>query len=339
MSGGYLFGWDSDANEWVKVECNPDGELLIDPTMLLENPPTEDEALKAPTSEWAFDHNANVAAHHVKYTDVDSRAAISDLLDSNGAIIRTFNANFKTITQVGYLRMKERSNSLHNGLMFLNSNTPSYRVWASHATEGYKDCTWELYKTDHYVFVIDEDNLQQFLALYLENPPIEDSVNTAPTSEWAFDHDADANAHHTKFTALEAQQACNLDGNIYHTIPGTSFQGTRPNVTDAHFDTDFALESWSTPNSFFCSVILPHGATVTAVLVDGNAGASSQMWIMYRVAMSNQAQTFMANALITNEDTSIDNPIIDNELYVYGIKAIDLSTNDKIFYARIKYTL
>ena len=55
--------------------------------------------------------------------------------------------------------------------------------------------------------------------------------------------------------------------------------------------------------------------------------------------MSNQAQTFMANALITNEDTSIDNPIIDNELYVYGIKAIDLSTNDKIFYARIKYTL
>jgi len=29
----------------------------------LENPPTEDEATKAPTSEWAFDHNAAVLSH------------------------------------------------------------------------------------------------------------------------------------------------------------------------------------------------------------------------------------------------------------------------------------
>ena len=32
----------------------------------LENPPTEDEASKAPTSEWAFDHDADEDAHHAK---------------------------------------------------------------------------------------------------------------------------------------------------------------------------------------------------------------------------------------------------------------------------------
>jgi len=42
----------------------------------LENPPTEDEATKAPTSEWAFDHDADVDAHHAKYTDAEAVAAV-----------------------------------------------------------------------------------------------------------------------------------------------------------------------------------------------------------------------------------------------------------------------
>lgn len=33
---------------------------------VFENPPTEDEANKAPSSEWAFDHDANVNAHHAQ---------------------------------------------------------------------------------------------------------------------------------------------------------------------------------------------------------------------------------------------------------------------------------
>ena len=339
MSGGYLFGWNSDTSAWLKVECNPDGELLIDPTMLLENPPTEDEALKAPTSEWAYDHWKNTAAHHAKYTDANSRAAIGDLLDSDGKLIKEFNANYWRVNYLQYWRMQYGADDLYRLTVIKFNNESKIKVYCERLVGGYQPSGILIFDGAAYYEVITEKSFQAELDDYLENPPIEDSANTAPTSEWAYDHWKNVNAHHTKFTELEAQQACNLDGNIYHTIPGTSFQGTRPNVTDAHFDTDFALESWSTPNSFFCSVILPHGATVTAVLVDGNAGASSQMWIMYRVAMSNQAQTFMANALITNEDTSIDNPIIDNELYVYGIKAIDLSTNDKIFYARIKYTL
>lgn len=42
--------------------------LPVDPTDFLEDTPTEDEAEKAPTSEWAFDHDADVDAHHTKFT-------------------------------------------------------------------------------------------------------------------------------------------------------------------------------------------------------------------------------------------------------------------------------
>lgn len=39
-------------------------DALISLVPNLENPPTEDEATKAPTSEWAFDHNANLLGNH-----------------------------------------------------------------------------------------------------------------------------------------------------------------------------------------------------------------------------------------------------------------------------------
>ncbi len=84
MPGAYLFGFDVDTGEKVKIICTPEGKLIIDPTGIFENPPTEDLAIKAASSEWSFDHAANVAAHHAKYTDVNSRAAISDIFGSDG---------------------------------------------------------------------------------------------------------------------------------------------------------------------------------------------------------------------------------------------------------------
>jgi hypothetical protein len=75
MPGGYLRGWDAVNEVWVKITCDADGKIIIDPTAILENPPTEDEDKKAPTSEWAFDHAVNAAAHHAKYTDAEAKAA------------------------------------------------------------------------------------------------------------------------------------------------------------------------------------------------------------------------------------------------------------------------
>ena len=78
MPGAYLWGWDAAAEAWVKCLVNADGKLIINPTGFLENPPTEDQDKKAPTSEWAFDHNANPSAHHAKYTDAEALAAPSN---------------------------------------------------------------------------------------------------------------------------------------------------------------------------------------------------------------------------------------------------------------------
>jgi len=66
MPGAYLWGWDATpgAEGWRKILVNAEGKLIIDPSEIFENPPTEDEAGKAPTSEWAFDHDADGGAHH-----------------------------------------------------------------------------------------------------------------------------------------------------------------------------------------------------------------------------------------------------------------------------------
>jgi len=41
----------------------------------LDGSPDEDDANKAPTSEWAFDHKADASAHHAKYLDSEAKAA------------------------------------------------------------------------------------------------------------------------------------------------------------------------------------------------------------------------------------------------------------------------
>lgn len=53
-AGGYL----------VAVNSTPDALEFVAITDFLEAAPTEDEAAKAPTSEWAFDHDADGDAHH-----------------------------------------------------------------------------------------------------------------------------------------------------------------------------------------------------------------------------------------------------------------------------------
>jgi len=75
MAEVIIMGWDETNGVPARVKVTSDGKLIINPTGFLENPPTEDEDKKAPTSEWAFDHVANAAAHHARYTDAEACAA------------------------------------------------------------------------------------------------------------------------------------------------------------------------------------------------------------------------------------------------------------------------
>lgn len=60
MSGVMLWGWDG--TQWVKVLVNAAGKLIIDPSDILEDVPTDGEVGKAPTSNWAHDEAVARAA-------------------------------------------------------------------------------------------------------------------------------------------------------------------------------------------------------------------------------------------------------------------------------------
>ncbi|KKK68210.1 hypothetical protein LCGC14_2946340 [marine sediment metagenome] len=339
MPGGYLHGWDPDAEGWVRVNCNADGELLIDPLAIFEDAPSDGEMAKAPTSNWAYDHENDAVIHHARYTDVESRAAIDNILSDGGSLLRDLFCNFRIIRDISQFSVSVSPEDTYYTLIKSQINTGVIRMVAYLRGGGYVNTWIDLMHEGSYKRVIHTGTFQATLDDYLEEAPSNGVVDKAPTSNWAYDHENDAAIHDIKYTDLEAQQAVNLDGDVYHTIPGTSFMGKRPNVSDLVHHIDGACELWSVDNDIFCPVILPHGATVTAVKVDGNAGASSQTWTFNRVAQSNQGVTTMATAGVQTEDTSISVATIDNENYCYAINILGLDTNDKIFYVRIKYIL
>ncbi len=515
MGGGYLFGWDPDAEGWVKVACNPAGELDIDATAIFENPPTEDEAAKGPSSEWAFDHNANASAHHSKYTDVNSRAAIGNVLTSTGKVATSFNVNYGMVFNCGTFELKASAIAEYKVQFLSNAGYPIVYVRGYQTGVGYVATEWHIFDGTVYVKVIDENSFQTNLALYLENVPTEEQatkaptskwafahnansaahhtpptagdfnhqdlanrgandhhtpptagsfnhqdlanrgvddhhakftaaearaainnifgsdgkadaqidmdynsiikaefiqlrfnaadtkpvafrkfdntdvcfiyiyedgvgfvstrlmilfdgdyrevitsytfqtnlalfleenptngvVNKAPTSNWAYDHNANASAHHTKYTDANAQAACGLSGNLYHSISGVAFKPHSPILISHAYLVSGSLIIWANGVNVYCPVELPHGVTVTAVKVDGNAGASSEQWAMYRVALSDQTRVLMSWSTVQTESEVISYETINNELYTYFITVTSLNINDEIHSARIRFTL
>lgn len=67
-----------EGGKLVAVNVTPDALEFVPITNFLEGAPTEDLATKAPTSEWAFDHNANVDGHHDKAHAATHKNAAAD---------------------------------------------------------------------------------------------------------------------------------------------------------------------------------------------------------------------------------------------------------------------
>jgi len=160
----------------------------------LEGTPTEDLATKAPTSEWAYDHVAGADPHtgyrlesanhnhrsagaqagkldhglalsglthddHTQYIKHSLATAVSDFLAASRAGVYIKKTLAETLTILG--------KAAASGLASLNASTKVVEQPAS--------------ITDH-----------------LEGTPTEDLATKAPTSEWAFDHGADVDAHHAR---------------------------------------------------------------------------------------------------------------------------------------------
>jgi hypothetical protein len=58
-----LWGWYPAGNAWVKLQVDAAGRLVIDPTAIFEEPPTNGEMGKAATSNWSYDHWKDPYAH------------------------------------------------------------------------------------------------------------------------------------------------------------------------------------------------------------------------------------------------------------------------------------
>ncbi|KKL87824.1 hypothetical protein LCGC14_1930880 [marine sediment metagenome] len=339
MPGGYLHGWNSVGEAWTKLLCNADGELLIDPSAIFEDAPTNNELEKAPTSNWAYDHENDTEAHHDIYTDAMSRAAIGNQFDSVGKMIQHLDCYNKKLNSVHTLVLKRSDADTHSVTITKIVNAPQFFIQAEEIGVGLVPVRFRLYQVDHYSDVIHEDIFQAEMALYLEEAPTDGEVEKAPTSNWAHDHAGNAAIHDVKYTNLEAQTACKLNGDLYLSIPAVAFSPTSPN-SDQHTHLGYgAYLVRVNDRRIHCAVTLPHGVTVTACLVEGSNPANDSAWVLQRVAMGSSSVQVMATANVQTEDTSISDPVIDNSGYMYLVVLETLQVDDLIYCVRIKYTL
>ena len=123
----------------------------------------------------------------------------------------------------------------------------------------------------------------------------------------------------------------------YYSINPTDFTFGNPSFDVAlYFGAHFKCTADN--RTFYAPVHLPHGAVVTACVIYGNAGATSQAWGLTRSPKDSGGVTFMAAANVDTEDTSISSATIDNLNYNYFTKITDLDTNDEIYGGTITYT-
>lgn len=158
-----------------------------------------------------------------------------------------------------------------------------------------------------------------------------------------FDHqdlsNRGASDHHTKYTDLEAQTACKLNGTVYWSCSGIHFDTQNPDVDDITKHADGYIQADTDGIAFKCAVSLPNGCTVTAVKIYGNIVTGSETWELKRIKFTDQVVTILASEFIGDEDIEITNAVIDNSGYGYFILTSTLDTNDKIYGVRISFTL
>ena len=122
---------------------------------------------------------------------------------------------------------------------------------------------------------------------------------------------------------------------------GVHFDATSPALDNVTKNVTNGYVSASADDiDFIASVSLPNGAIISAVEVFGNSAASAETWSLIRRQFTNgTVGSVLATAVINTEDTSISDATIDNDTYYYFFKTTTLDLADKIYGARITYTL
>ena len=236
-----LMGWDDTNNLPVRVKVTADGKLIINPTGFLENPPTEDEAKKAATSEWSYDHWKNASAHHAKttagelnhqdlagrgtddhhtkYTDADARASIFDVIGADGRFDK-------------HMFMDYHHLDLIDNLIFGRVEATDYRTYFRKETPG----------TDIYIYGRIVGGAYTATALYIYDlTAYRKILNEIEVATLISNHAGISTAHHAKYTDAEAVGAfynrnTALEGGTYtdESMTGISYVDLNPITEDIH---------------------------------------------------------------------------------------------------------
>jgi hypothetical protein len=317
MAEATLMGWDNDAGVWRKILVNSEGKLIIDPSEIFEDPPTEDEMGKAPASKWAYDHAADAAAHHAKYTDAEARAAINNILDSTGRLTGNLNCNFKSFNYVDAITLRRTSSDSKYVVFYHNADTNNLRMYVTEVGVGSQHIYLQLYNGSSYDTVCTE--------------PVTDSKIAT--------HAAIVDAHHTRYTDAEAKAAVGFNGTKYWSAPGCAFDAHKPDTDNVVKPSTGRITIGSTSTYLTKSVHLPHGAVITDACVYGNSAARTKYWFLWRLRLSDAATVQMAMNQIHSADSSINYATVDNSAYAYFFATDSLATADEIWGARIEYTI
>lgn len=317
MGNIMIMGWDATAKVARRILVNDEGKLIIDPSEIFEDPPTDGETGKAPTSNWAFDHAADASAHHARYTDAESRAAIDNLLSSTGILLKNLSANYFSISHLKYFIMTFSPTSNHLVYLLAADNLPDFRVVAFKTGTGY---------------------VPAFIKIY--NGSVDETVATEPVVDSKIaTHAAIAAAHHERYTDAEAIAAVGYNGTKHWSCPGIAFDPTHAADKQVIKTNGGYLSCGYADTILTAPVSLPHGAVVTQATVRGNEAAGDSSWVLNRIALSDSTIVTMAVANINTVDSSISYATIDNELYAYYLYTAALAEGDVIYGARITYTL
>ena len=172
-----------------------------------------------------------------------------------------------------------------------------------------------------------------------EEVPTNNEVGKAPTSNWAFDHKADASAHHVKYTDAEARAAVGYNGTKYWSCPGIHFDALNPDVSDITKNSSGYIIIDAGDVNIIAQVSLPHGAVLSSAVARGNAGAASKYWTLERITLTDKTKISIASANINTSHMGPQYLTVDNTLYGYYIITTPLAATDEVYGAMITYTI
>jgi len=124
----------------------------------------------------------------------------------------------------------------------------------------------------------------------------------------------------------------------YLSISGIGFSADEPDVDDVAYNgTTGSLILHGSAITPMGQVQLPHGATVTAVIVYANVSTEGFL-LRSSLLVNNTTLIEHADGTLNSETTTITTPIIDNTTRQYHIMADQLDAGDIIYGAKITYT-